>query len=166
MTEQASSGSAPRTEVRGMACRDAPRLYHVWFSPRRRIHALQGDIRCCLFQSLDRIAREHNILLIERQSLPDHIHLLLRLPRALSLPKAIRYLKGASARRIFQLMPELKSDLKSSHFWQRGYGARALEPGAIPTVRKYIQQHRPNNTEPRTSVRGKPVSAIGEERDD
>jgi putative transposase len=113
MSEQRSRGSAPRTEVRGMACGDASRLYHVRFSPKRRTHALQGDIRSCLLQSLDRIAREHNILLIEGESLPDHIHLLLRLPGALSLPKAIRYLKGASARRIFQLMPELKSDLRA-----------------------------------------------------
>jgi REP element-mobilizing transposase RayT len=154
MTERPSSVSTPRTEVRGMARGDAPRLYHIWFSPKRRTHALQGDIRSSVFQSLDRIATEHNILIIEAESLPDHIHLLLRLPEALTLPKAVRYLKGASARRILQLMPELKSDLQSNHFWQRGYGARPVEPGAMPTIRRYIRQHRPNIAEPRTSVRG------------
>ncbi len=149
-----------------MARRDAPRLYHIWFSPKRRTRALQDDVRSYVFQSLDRIAAEHNILIIEAESLPDHVHLLLRLPQTLTLPKAMRYLKGASARRIFQLMPELKSDLQSNHFWQRGYGARPVEPGAIPTIRRYIRQHRPSSVEPRTSVRGEPTLAMEKDQDD
>ena len=166
MTERPSSVSTPRTEVRGMARRDTPRLYHIWFSPIRRTHALQGDIRSSVFQSLDRIATEHNILIIEAESLPDHIHLLLRLPEALTLPKAMRYLKGASARRILQLIPELKSDLQSNHFWQRGYGARPVEPGAMPTIRRYIRRHRLYSAEPRTSVRGEPILEQEKDQDD
>jgi putative transposase len=145
MTERPLSVMAPRTEVRGMDRRDAPRLYHVWFSPKRRIHALEGDIRSCILQSLRRIATDHNVFLIEGASLPDHIHLLLRLPEALTLPNAMRYLKGASARRVLQLMPELRSDLQGNHFWQRGYGAKAVEPGAMPTVRTYIRRHHANS---------------------
>ncbi len=155
MTELPSQDAgAPRTEVRGMKSGDASRLYHIWFSPKRRIPALQGDIQSRVFQALDQIAKEHNIFLIERESLPDHIHLLLRLPEQLSLPQAMRYLKGASARRIFQHIPELRLHLNSDHFWQRGYGAKPVETGAIPAIRKYIQQHRSDGTEPRTSVRG------------
>lgn len=158
MTERASqSTAAPRTEVRGITSSDSSRLCHVWFSPKRRTHALQGDIQPCVFQALDQVATEHNILLIERESLPDHIHLLLRLPESLALPQAMRYLKGTSARRVFQLMPELKSDLKSNHFWQRGYGAKTVEPGAIPSIRRYIRQHRSAILEPRTSVRGEAI---------
>ncbi len=163
MTERPSQRpGAPRSEVRGMALRGAAsRLYHVWFSPKRRKHALQGEIRSHVLESLDQIARERHIILIECEGLPDHIHLLLRLPEALTLPQAMRHLKGTSARRIFQLMPELRSDLNSDHFWQRGYGAKAVEPGAIPTIRKYIGQHRPNNPEPRTSVRGAATHETG-----
>ncbi len=164
MTERPSQRvGAPRTEVRGMDLRSpASGIYHVWFSPKRRAHALQGDIRLHVLESLDQIARERHILLIECESLPDHIHLLLRLSEALTLPQAMRHLKGASARRIFQLMPELRSDLNSDHFWQRGYGARPVEIGAISTIRKYIKQHRSDDTEPRTSVRG--VATLETER--
>ena len=165
MSERCAKSGTPRTEVRGMALRGAAsHLYHVWFSPKRRRHALQSDVSYCALQSLDQIAKMHDILLIERESLPDHIRLLLRLPEALSLPQAMRYLKGASARRIFQVMPELRSDLKSNHFWQRGYGARAVGPGAIPTIRRYIRKHGSNNPEPRTSVRGAAIPTRGRAR--
>ena len=158
MPERApKSTAAPRTEVRGITSSDRSRLFHVWFSPKRRSHALQGDIQSCVFQALDQVATEHNFLLIERESLPDHIHLLLRLAESLALPQAMRYLKGTSARRVFQLMPELRSDLKSNHFWQRGYGAKTVDPGAIPSIRRYIRQHRSVTLEPRTSVRGEAI---------
>ena len=148
MTEQtAHNTAAPRTEVRGMDLpKRASRLYHVWFSPKRRAHALQGDVLSCVLQSIDQIAREHHIFLIEREGSAEHVHLLLRLPNELTLPQAMRYLKGASARHIFQLIPELRADIGSNHFWQRGYGARSVEAGAIPTIRSYIRQHRSNDS--------------------
>ncbi len=50
MTEPASqSTAAPRTEVRGITSSDSSRRYHVWFSPKRRTHALQGDIQSCVW---------------------------------------------------------------------------------------------------------------------
>lgn len=156
MRSSSSEGRVPRTEVRGMAeSAEQPRIFHVWFCPKRRARALEGDIRTEVFRSLNEIARDREMQLIARGSLPDHIHLLLRLPAKLTLSQAMRYLKGASARHVFQTIPELKGDLRSEHFWQRGYGAKAVEPGAVPTIREYIRDHdAPESLEPRTSVRG------------
>jgi REP element-mobilizing transposase RayT len=51
----------------------------------------------------------------------------------------MNHIKGASARRIFQRVPDLKVDAGVNSFWQTRYGFKVIEPGAVPTVRKYIQ---------------------------
>ena len=71
----------------------------------------------------------------------------------------MRYLKGASARRVFQHFPELKLDLGNDHFWQRGYGFKLIDPGALASIRAYIRAHQDElAVEPRTSVRGDVVT--------
>ena len=142
----------PRTEVRG-----SNSVYHVWFSPRRRKAALQGDIAGAAADALRAIARRRGIHILECETYFDHAHLLLQLPENATLPQAMRHLKGASARYLFQTFPELKLDIGHDHFWQRGYGARAVGPGQLKTVRAYIRAHRPE-TEPRSLLRGAATS--------
>jgi REP element-mobilizing transposase RayT len=54
-------------------------------------------------------------------------------------------LKGASARRVFLDFPELRLDMGSNSFWQRGYGYRLVPGDQVETVLRYIrtQSERP-----------------------
>jgi putative transposase len=104
---------------------DEPRLYHVWFSTNRRKWLLQGDIDAGAMELFERIAEEKGIELRERETMVDHAHLLLRCKPA-ELAKVVKQLKGVSARRLFQLFPDLKMDARTETFWQRGFGYREL----------------------------------------
>jgi len=116
--------TVPRNELRGLA--DEPRLYHVlWFSTKRRKWLLQGDVDARAKELFGRIAAEKGIELRERETMVDHAHLLLR-SRPAELAKAVKQLKGASARRLFQMFPDLKMDAQTNSFWQRGFGYREL----------------------------------------
>ena len=53
----------PRNELRGLS--DPPRLYHVWFSTRRRKRLLMGDIEIQARRLLKRIAADEAIDLRE-----------------------------------------------------------------------------------------------------
>ncbi len=150
MTKAIGRSKPPRTEVRGLM---TP-TFHVWFSPRRRKAALQGDIATAARDLLLAIARERGIEMLECQPTLDHVHLLMRLPPLMSVAQALQLLKGASARRLFQEFQGLKLDLGHDHFWQRGYGYRFVHPSAIPAIRKYIRRHERHELEPRTLVRG------------
>ena len=113
----------PRIEMRGF--NDAPRLYHVWFSTRRRKRLLAGDVETQVRQMLRRIAADKGIDLRLCETMVDHIHLLLSVnPQGLS--RQVKLLKGISARRLFQQFPDLKLDADTDHFWQRGFGYREL----------------------------------------
>lgn len=141
--------TSPRTQVRG----SAHRIYHIWFSPRRRKAVLQGDLATAVTRLLAAIAAQRGITLLECEPSYDHVHLLIALPANVSLPESMRYLKGASARYLFQQFPELKLDIGHDHFWQRGYGSGLMAPGGLGAVRRYIREHRANQ-EPRSSLRG------------
>lgn len=87
---------------------------------------------------LVRIANEKTIDLLECATAVDHVHLLLRV-EAGHLPEAMRLLKGASSYQIFRQMPEIKLDAGTNSFWQARYGAKAINPEAVPSVRAYIR---------------------------
>jgi len=96
------------------------------------------EVRCLLVD----IASRAGISLIELAVIADHAHLLVALSSAQTLPGVIHQLKGASARAIFQRYPELKRDLRSNSFWQKGYGRRLVPPSQVAVVRAYIRtQH-------------------------
>jgi putative transposase len=117
----------PRNELRGF--NDAPRLYHVWFSTRRRKRLLVGDVETQVRQMLRRIAADKGIDLRLCETMVDHVHLMVS-TRPWELSGQMKLLKGISARRLFQQFPDLKLDADTDHFWQRGFGYRELADDA------------------------------------
>jgi putative transposase len=115
------------------------RAYHVWFSTKGRQPALEEEIGAFVADSMRQIATRTGIKLIEIEVAVDHVHVLLELDESRSLASAMHQLKGASAREVFQRFPELRFDMRSNSFWQKGYGARYVPPKEIVTVRRYIR---------------------------
>ena len=75
---------------------------------------------------------------LECKTAIDHVHLMIELESTDELPNAMKALKGKSAHRVFQQLPELKLAACTNNLWQRGYGWKAVEPGAEQAVRRYI----------------------------
>lgn len=114
----------------------------MWFATRRRKWLLQGDVEERVKALLQEIAALHRIDLLALETMIDHVHLLIRLRREQSLSSCLHLLKGASARRIFQEIPEIKLDARTGHFWQKRFGSKLVEPDAIPIVRRYIETQK------------------------
>ena len=119
--------------------------FHVWFSVKYRLDALQGENRDIVLSTFSRVAKDASINLMEVEGIHDHVHMLLQVRDDQTLPVVMKRLKGASAREIFEQVPFLRLDMHSNSFWQRGYGHRLLTPKEIPIVRRYIrtQMDRP-----------------------
>ena len=90
-------------------------------------------------------AEHHNIHLIASGTMVDHVHVLIRLQDDQNLSRCMNLLKGATARRIFQEMPDLKLDAHIDHFWQKRFGSKLVPPQAVKAVKRYIetQKERP-----------------------
>ena len=113
--------------------------FHVWFATKYRRWLLQGEVLDAARESIAEIAREKHIDLIEYEAIVDHVHLLLRLEDKSLLPATMMNLKGVSARRLFQLFPELKLQAHTNNFWQAGYGSKIVPPSALRTMKSYIR---------------------------
>jgi putative transposase len=113
--------------------------FHVWFGTKYRRWLLQGEVLDAARDVLNSIAKEKDIRLVEFEAIVDHVHLLLDLPNKEALPSAMMNLKGVSARRLFQLFPELKLQAHTNNFWQAGYGSKIVSPSALNTTQRYIR---------------------------
>jgi REP element-mobilizing transposase RayT len=65
--------------------------------------------------------------------MPDHVHIVARLPTNVSVADAVRTVKSNSSR----WMNERSGDMKFG--WQRGYSAFSVSQSAVPIVARYVQ---------------------------
>jgi putative transposase len=64
----------------------------------------------------------------------DHVHLLLSLPRTISVAKAVQLVKSGSSKWLHENFPKLKS-----FAWQEGYGAFSIGVSQRAATVKYIE---------------------------
>ena len=97
--------------VRGVYMKDNTRftygrtsVYHLIWRTKYRKKVLQGQIESDLKKILYEVADEYGFTISHMEiGLDDHIHLLVSAPPKLSVTNIVRWLKGVSARKLFQL---------------------------------------------------------------
>ncbi len=96
-------------------------LYHVVIIPKYRRKAFFGKQRGKIGEILRELCRQKGIELVEGNAMPDHIHMLLRVPPKFSIAMTIGHLKGKSAVRVHRDLMREKGTLFGRKFWARGY---------------------------------------------
>ena len=91
------------------------------FAPKYRRKAIYGKIRVDIGKILRLLCERKGIQIIEAECCPDHIHMLVEIPRKYSVSQIVGYLKGKSSLMIFDKHANLKYKYGSRHFWCRGY---------------------------------------------
>ena len=119
-------------------------LVHVVFSTAERRPLIRDEIRERLHEYLVGIARENEIQVLAVGGTADHVHLLISLPRAISIAKCVQLLKSGSSKWIHETF------LGSKTFaWQEGYGAFSVGVSQRAATIKYIlsqaEHHRRNS---------------------
>ena len=95
---------------------------------------IREDIQEMLHSYIGGIARENGIPALAIGGAADHIHLLLSLPRMVSVAKAVQLLKSGSSKWIHESFPKLKN-----FAWQEGYGAFSIGISQRDATVKYIE---------------------------
>lgn len=117
--------------------------YHVVFTvTRTKPVFLNDDIDAVFKQLVHGIAQQKEWTLIELETMPNHVHLLLEKAPWQDLREIVRYLKGVTARRLLQQFDWLRGDLNSYHFWNRGFHYEHHTESSFETVRAYIRNQR------------------------
>lgn len=117
--------------------------YHIVFSVTRgKPVFLDDEIDTAFKQSARIIAQKKGWLLLELETMPNHVHLLVEKAPWEDLSKVVGYLKGRTARALLEQFPWLRGDLDSYHFWNRSFHYSRHGDTSLDTVRAYIRNQR------------------------
>jgi len=95
--------------------------YHVVILPKYRKKVLFGRLRKQIGTILRDLCRQKEVELVEGKALPDHVHMLLKIPPKFSVAMTMGFLKAKSAIRIHRELLRTKGTLFGRSFWARGY---------------------------------------------
>ena len=113
--------------------------YHVVIIPKYRRKEFFGKLRGRIGEILRELCRQKDVELVEGKAMPDHIHMLLRIPPKYSVAMTVGYLKGKSAIRIHRELLKTKGTLFGRAFWSRGYCVSTVGLDQ-EKIRDYIRQ--------------------------
>ncbi len=127
--------------------------YHMVFTPKYRYSVL-GDEKVKEFvqKVFEQVCEWKDIILIEGNIRPDHVHLYLSVPPKYSISQVAAWLKGKSATRTFQQFPQLLNRYWGGHFWARGYFVSTIGI-TDEVIKNYIQNQEQVEQEKEERVR-------------
>jgi REP element-mobilizing transposase RayT len=111
---------------------------HIAWATWDRLPLLAGDTERRVYRAIAAKCQELGAEVVALGGVADHVHLLIRLPAALSLAQLIGQVKGASSHLAAH---EARSDAQSFK-WQGAYGAVSVSPRALPEVSAYIANQK------------------------
>ena len=110
-------------------------LAHVIFSTKERRPFIDAELKPRLLSYMIGIMREPRGNVLGIDGTPDHVHLLVALPPAVSMADALRVLKTNSSRWVHDVWPQ-----RRSFGWQTGYGAFSVSQSNVGSVLRYIAE--------------------------
>ena len=108
--------------------------FHCVFSTKERRPWITAAVAQRLWPFLGGIARENEMRALEIGGVADHVHILLSLPGAMPVSKALQLLKGGSSKWVHDSFPEQRL-----FAWQEKYGAFSVSVSQLDVVTEYIK---------------------------
>jgi len=107
-------------------------LVHIVFSTKDRAPRLTADVRASLFPYIGGVLRNVECPLLQIGGVEDHVHLLVRLPRTMTLAQIVEKTKTSTSK-------WLKTQDLDGFAWQAGYGAFSVGADGADRAIRYIQ---------------------------
>ena len=95
--------------------------YHIVFAPKYRRKEIYGQLKRDIGEIIRKLCEQKNVIIIEAEACPDHIHMLVSIPPHISIAQFMGFIKGKSTLMIFDRHAHLKYKYGSRNFWCRGY---------------------------------------------
>ena len=114
--------------------------YHIVFIPKYRRKEIYGKLRSDIGQILRQLCAYKGVEIMEAHAMPDHIHMLVRIPPKIAVSNFMGYLKGKSSLMIFERHANLKYKYGNRNFWAKGFFVSTV---GLDTkkVQEYIRDH-------------------------
>lgn len=114
--------------------------YHVIWCPKYRRPVLIEAVDQRLKQIIQEVADEHQAEILELETMPDHVHLLIEVDPQHGIHKLVKAIKGRSSRLLRAEFPSLKSRLPT--LWTNSYFCCTVGGAPLEVIKQYIENQR------------------------
>lgn len=114
--------------------------YHVVWCPKYRRPVIEGDVVDRLKQIIREVTAERECNIIELETMPDHVHLLVECDPQYGIHRLVKQVKGRSSRVLRQEFPSLKSRLPT--LWTNSYFVATVGGATLEVVKQYVENQR------------------------
>ncbi len=117
--------------------------WHIEWCTKYRYKVFRSDYNknICII-ALEEAAKKSNVMLLEREVEPEHLHLIAELPLTVAPTDAIRKLKSISAKIIFAQIPKLRLRYPKNALWSPGKFARSVGNITLEKAKEYVENQK------------------------
>ena len=115
--------------------------YHFAWATHSQIALIHRSYRTDLLKIVNEEVKNRGGWPIRHNAMPDHVHLLVRLPPTVKVSDFIGQVKGATSHRVNE---EIKPGFKLT--WQEGYGVLTLRKDESEKVSRYIDNQETHHS--------------------
>ena len=116
-------------------------LYHLVCPIKYRRSVLSEAVERSLVEVCKNIESRYEIFFIEIGADDNHVHFLIQSVPMMSVKEIVQTVKSITAKELFRLHPEVKSQLWGGHFWTSGYYVNTVGQYANEEIiQKYINE--------------------------
>lgn len=112
--------------------------YHIVFAPKYRRLVFYKNKKIAIGKILRELCEWKGVNIVEAETCPDHIHMLVEIPPKFSVSSFMGYLKGKSSTMLYEQFSELKYKYRNREFWCRGYYVDSVGKNTA-RIAEYIQ---------------------------
>ena len=113
--------------------------YHVIWCPKYRRRVLVGPVERRLKEIIAEVVVEFDGVVIEVETMPDHVHLLVEVPPQVAPSRLVQILKGRSSRLLRREFPHLA---RMRCLWSPSWFIFTVGGAPLDGVRRYVENQK------------------------
>lgn len=114
--------------------------YHVVWCPKYRRPVIEGAVDERLKQIVREVCAERECNLVELETMPDHVHLLVECDPQYGIHRLVKQIKGRSSRVLRQEFDSLRSRLPT--LWTNSYFVATVGGAPLGIIKQYVANQR------------------------
>ena len=114
--------------------------YHVVWCPKYRRPVIEGAVDARLKQIIRDVCAERECHIIELETMPDRVHLLVECDPRYGIHRLVKQVKGRSSRLLREEFPSLKRRLPT--LWTNSYFVATVGGAPLEIVKQYVENQR------------------------
>lgn len=114
--------------------------YHVVWCPKYRRKVIDGAVSDRLIEIIREVCKERSSPIVEVETMPDHVHLLVECDPQYGIHRLVKQIKGRSSRLLRDEFPHLKRRLPT--LWTNSYFVATVGGAPLEVIKRYVENQR------------------------